>query len=237
MSRNRLNAGVASTKPTPELAQKKRPAQQRSIETCELILRVTANLLASVGIERLSTNLVCKEAGLSPPALYRYFPNKYALVNELGVRLMNRQNALIDDCITSDVLADPVNRLQPALKRLFLATHQATMETDAGVWITRAMRAVPALEAVRLVSHHAVTEQMALTLFQQHPAIEFQRLRVSVRLAVEVMYSSMEMLFDDPTLQAADVAESTAWMVYDLYDRTGVIRPWVATTDGGGLSG
>ena len=29
-----------------------------------------------VGIERLSTNLVCERAGLTPPALYRYYPNK-----------------------------------------------------------------------------------------------------------------------------------------------------------------
>ena len=46
--------------------------------------------VSDVGIERLSTNLVCERAGLTPPALYRYFPNKYALLSELGQRLMQQ---------------------------------------------------------------------------------------------------------------------------------------------------
>ncbi|WP_445380862.1 TetR/AcrR family transcriptional regulator, partial [Pseudomonas syringae] len=49
-----------------------------------------------VGIERLSTNLVCERAGLTPPALYRYFPNKYALLTVLGERLLEKQNERID---------------------------------------------------------------------------------------------------------------------------------------------
>ena len=86
-------------RPSPQknavaLAGARRPAQQRSSETYERILAVTAETLAEIGFERLSTNIVCERAGLTPPALYRYFPNKYALLYELGRRLMQRQNAL-----------------------------------------------------------------------------------------------------------------------------------------------
>jgi len=63
-----------------------RPAQQHATETFERILEVTAQTLADIGIERLSTNLARERAGLTPPALYRYFPNKYALLSELGRR-------------------------------------------------------------------------------------------------------------------------------------------------------
>src|SRR5436853_107664 len=91
-------------KAQPPLATKKQPAQQRATETYERILEVTAQTLADVGIERLSTNLVCERAGLTPPALYRYFPNKYALLSELGQRLMQRQNELIPRWITPEVL-------------------------------------------------------------------------------------------------------------------------------------
>ena len=70
------------------LDTKQQPVQQRSVETFELILDVTAQLLGDVGVERLSTNMVCEKAGISPPALYRYFPNKYAILKELGARLM-----------------------------------------------------------------------------------------------------------------------------------------------------
>src|SRR4051812_2665951 len=74
--------------PLPQLTAKKQPAQQRGTDTVERILEVAARTLADVGIERLSTNLICECAGLTPPALYRYFPNKYAVLGELGQRLM-----------------------------------------------------------------------------------------------------------------------------------------------------
>ncbi|HTY98902.1 MAG TPA: hypothetical protein VMB75_03660, partial [Rhodocyclaceae bacterium] len=50
----------------PSLAAKKHPAQQRATETYEHILEVTALLLGEVGVERLSTNLICERAGLTP---------------------------------------------------------------------------------------------------------------------------------------------------------------------------
>lgn len=75
----------------PALTAKKQPAQQRGAETYERILEVAAALLAEVGIERLSTNLICSKAGLTPPALYQYFPNKYAgrLQGLSATRLLN----------------------------------------------------------------------------------------------------------------------------------------------------
>ena len=208
----------------PDLEQKKAPAQQRSVETYELILRATATLLAEVGVERLSTNMVCREAGLSPPALYRYFPNKYALLHELGARLMKAQNQLVEQCITPEVLMDPVVALHPALVKLFKATYEVTANTEAGVWITRALRAVPALEAVRINSHREVTEQMKTVLQTLHPDVDERQLRVDVRMSVEVMYSTIEMLFDDPELDPDLVAMSSAWLVHDLFVRTGVVK-------------
>ena len=68
----------------PDLDTKTLPRQGRAQETFERILAITADLLSEVGIERLSTNLICERAGLTPPALYRYFPNKYAVLHALG---------------------------------------------------------------------------------------------------------------------------------------------------------
>ena len=41
-------------------------------------------LLAEVGIERISTNMIAARAGLTPPALYRYFADKYAVLEALA---------------------------------------------------------------------------------------------------------------------------------------------------------
>lgn len=198
---------------------KKQPAQQRAIETYELILSTTAELLAEVGVERLSTNLVCQRAGLTPPAIYRYFPNKYALLHELGRRLMLAQNELIAKWLTPDALSEPGELLQQQLVGLFLDTYRVTAKTTGGAWITRALRAVPTLQEVRIASHNLVTEELQAGLQVLYPQVGPKVLRINIRLAVEVMYSALEMLFDDPKLSSKAVADSMAWMVVDLFVR------------------
>jgi len=197
---------------SPSLAPKKQPAQQRATETYERILAVTAETLADVGIERLSTNLVCERAGLTPPALYRYFPNKYALLSELGQRLMQRQNERVDNWITIDVFSGGVGALERALEGLILDTYAATSETVGGVWIMRALRAVPALQQVRLASHAAVTREQARLLAKALPQANKAELELVSRVVVELIYATVEMIFDEP-LDVKAVAHMVACMV------------------------
>jgi AcrR family transcriptional regulator len=65
------------------------PTQLRSVQTRERLLDVAGELLADVGIELTSTTLICARASVTPPALYRYFKDKYAVLDALGRRLMS----------------------------------------------------------------------------------------------------------------------------------------------------
>lgn len=199
-------------KPQPSLVAKKQPAQQRATETYERILEVTAQTLADVGIERLSTNLVCERAGLTPPALYRYFPNKYALLSELGLRLMQAQNEHVDSRMTPEVIAGGIEGLERALEGLILDTYEATVQTVGGVWIMRALRAVPALQQVRLASHAAVTKAQTELLVQAFPEVDPAELQLVSRIVVELVYATVEMIFDEP-LDVKAVARTVAGMI------------------------
>jgi len=203
----------------PALAMKKQPEQQRATETFELILDVTARTLEDVGIDRLSTNLVCERAGLSPPALYRYFPNKYALLHELGRRLMEKQNELIPHWITEEVLSGSRAQLQAALEGLLLDTFRVTKETIGGVWITRALRAVPALARVRLDSHNDVAQAHAALLATVLPTANEDELRALSRVSVELIYAAVEMLFDELPMDINTVAHMVSSMVASYLDR------------------
>jgi AcrR family transcriptional regulator len=209
----------------PDLGIKRAPEQKRSQETYERILRVTAQVLADEGVERLSTNLVCQKAGLAPTALYRYFPNKYALLHELGIRLMNAQNVLVEECLPPEAFTQPAQHLQPAMVKLFMATFDVTRKMPGGVWIMRALRAVPTLQSVRIDSHATVTREVHQALMHLYPDAQSEAVRTMVRMSTELVYAMIEMLFDDSSLQAQAVAESTAWIVHDMYDRVGLIRP------------
>jgi AcrR family transcriptional regulator len=194
------------------------PAQQRATETFERILEAAAQTLSEVGIERLSTNLVCERAGISPPALYRYFPNKYALLSELGQRLMQRQNACVGRWITEKVFLTDGPALERALAGLLLDTYEVTRRTEGGVWIMRALRAVPPLQQVRLASHAEVTEAQSRLLALALPHADRTELRLVSRIVVELLYAAVEMLFDE-TMDAKGVARIVAAMMASHLER------------------
>jgi AcrR family transcriptional regulator len=196
-----------------ELDRKRAPTQMRALETCERILDAAANLLGEVGIERLSTNLICERAGLSPPALYRYYPNKYAVLAELGVRLMMSQNDLLEQWATPATLRLPAAKFEARIRQLFLDTLEITRHAIAGEWITRALRAVPSLAPVRIESHEHVTGLLVAAFALAYPAVPQARVRLVSRLAIEVMYSAQELLVDDATLDADEVATVMSHMV------------------------
>ncbi|AZF43373.1 Transcriptional regulator, AcrR family [Pseudomonas sp. R1-43-08] len=197
---------------------KKPPAQQRSTETYERILVATAQTLCDVGIERLSTNLVCECAGLTPPALYRYFPNKYALLTVLGERLLEKQNGLIDHWITPQLLSGPPEALESALAELILDTYRVTDATLGGMWILKGLRAVPALEHVRIDSHRRVSGAQAEILAQVFPQADPQQLATAARVAVEMIHATIELLFDE-SLNPKSVCAMVASMIVSHLDR------------------
>lgn len=56
------------------------PQQERAFKTRQTILTAARTLVRTLGIERLSLDRVCREAGVSKGALMYHFPNKNALV-------------------------------------------------------------------------------------------------------------------------------------------------------------
>ena len=210
MSATRL---ARAAPPPPALEGKAQPRQQRALDTYELILGATVELLSEVGIERLSTNLVCERAGISPPPLYRYFPNKYALLRELGERLMQAQNELVKQWATPATMKLPLQRLVQKIYELFEQTLLLTKDLPAGLWVTRALRAVPALSHVRIESHAFVSGLIVRAFMQAYPRASEAEVAILARLAVEMNYAALEMLFDDPSLDAQAVGLALAEML------------------------
>lgn len=197
----------------PDLDTKTLPRQGRAQETFERILSITAELLAEVGIERLSTNLICERAGLTPPALYRYFPNKYAVLHTLGERLMGAQNALLAEWATPAALSAPAAEFHHRLMGLFSDTVAVTDAFAGGAWIMRALRAVPALYEVRVTSHRHVSQLIEQAFVSAYPTVDPKQIQTFARLAVEMGYAVQEMLTDEPDLDAHAVVQRYAAMI------------------------
>ncbi len=194
----------------PETQIRATPHQERSQKTVERVLAAAADLLEEVGFEGLSTNLICKRAGLTPPALYRYFPNKYAVLKELGQRLMDRQNAILEDWQPDTV---DLKTVADQYERFLRETLDVTRATNAGGWIMRSLHATPILADVRVESHRRmaqVSADLALKLWPDlDPKIAYQ----NARLGIETGYAVIEMIFDEPGIDEAAAIKTTASML------------------------
>jgi AcrR family transcriptional regulator len=73
------------------------PIQSRARKQRENILRVTCELLKTVGLDDLTTILVAKEAGISVGTLYHYFPNKHAILYAVSEIWVDKVKGLIED--------------------------------------------------------------------------------------------------------------------------------------------
>lgn len=83
------------------------PIQSRARKQRENILRVTCELLKTLGLDDLTTILVAKEAGISVGTLYHYFPNKHAILYALAGLWVDSISNLI-----SEIESQNLNEMQ-----------------------------------------------------------------------------------------------------------------------------
>ncbi len=203
--------------PGIRLEAKLQPTQARAQDTYELVLATAGEMLCDIGFEQLTTNAICKRAGLTPPALYRYFPNKYAILKALGERLMQAQ----DDVVLAWIDAGGMEgdsfeaRLakSTAIHREIVAIAQ---RFPGGIAIGRALRAVPILQEMRFTSRDMVADRFYAALRPRYPAISDTRLRAAMRMMVELSYAASEMVLEEPD-RDAELINSEVSLLFALY--------------------
>lgn len=209
---------MVATRRKVELLEKHKPLQERAKRTYEAILAAAAELLVEVGVERISTNLIAEAAGITVPALYRYFPNKYAVLNALGALLMDRQNQVFQDWFEANVDQQDPQKLLDNIYQVLKGTYDVTLQQTGGLEVVQALRAVAPLQELRLNSHQVVAAQFADMVAELLGLPVDEKISMRARLSVEVGYSIVEMALEDGTLTAEDSLREGTLMI-QLYWR------------------
>lgn len=87
------------------------------------LLDSAAALFAEVGYEATTTNAIADKAGVSIGSLYRYFPDRKAVLDALAERHLARTRELLDRVFTQDVVYVPIPVLLDRLIDPFLELH------------------------------------------------------------------------------------------------------------------
>jgi AcrR family transcriptional regulator len=183
-------------------AVRSRPKQERAQATYERLLDVAGELLAEVGLDRISTNLICARAGVTPPALYRYFANKYAVLEALGRRLMARQNSVLQRWIERHA-PNGAAALRDNIEALLVETAEVTLAEPGADWILRALHASPRLAHIRVESHRQVTDQLVAAYLPHLPGIDPGELWQRLRISVELGFAADEMTQEEDRVDRA----------------------------------
>ncbi|MFD4421529.1 TetR family transcriptional regulator [Agromyces sp. NPDC058484] len=80
------------------------PTQRRSTQRLDALLDAAADIVDDKGFERLTTQMVAERAGASIGTVYRYFPDRVAVLNALRERSIRRfRERVADDMEGADL--------------------------------------------------------------------------------------------------------------------------------------
>jgi AcrR family transcriptional regulator len=121
------------------------PTQKRARDKIELILDTTAQLLEEIGSDAVTTKLIAERAAIRVRNVYRYFPNKQAILYALAQRMAERQAVLLGDFA---LIADPDVDFDKALEVTVDAFQEATLAEPGIIAIRKAMQSSLELQAL-----------------------------------------------------------------------------------------
>jgi AcrR family transcriptional regulator len=90
-------AQTVETRPDTRYTLRNEPVQARSTARLTTLLDAAATIVDEIGFERLTTAMVADRAGASIGTVYRYFPDRIALLQALGARNLERTLGKVED--------------------------------------------------------------------------------------------------------------------------------------------
>jgi len=196
-----------------ELLEKNKPQQERAKRTYEAILYAAAELLVEVGVERISTNIIAQKAGITVPALYRYFPNKYAVLSALGASCMDKQNAVFQFWLDQYSGQSSPELLLGDFYSLLSHTYDVTQGQVSGLQVVQALRAVAPLRDVRLASRRLISSRFATVIAELLGRKVDELLITRARLTIDSAFTIVEMAMEEPSVPTERLLREGARMI------------------------
>jgi len=159
--------------------QKARPGAKPS--GIERLVTAAQALLAETGVEGVNSNAVAERAGLTPPTFYHYFPNKHALLRELGERMLSAQSTAIRTD-TGRRVRTP-DDLRAICRDMLSESLRMSRAFTGGFELLVALRAIPELRDVRLRHQERMAVLLVDYFAEQGLASDGKTLRVRAGLA------------------------------------------------------
>ena len=172
---------------------RRRPSQERSRERFERIVAAAADLIAERGIEPITMTDIANAAGLAVPALYRYFPNRQAIVRELAQRTFDADAEFSEEVagIARGATRDDVAEIVAAYCRLGLVD-------PVRLWVRIAVHADSELSQLDLEGSRTNAALLADVLAESVDGVDRATLERRLLVVVETLDSVIRLAARSP---------------------------------------
>jgi AcrR family transcriptional regulator len=197
-------ASLARARVAEHLAPRRQPVQQRARDTVDLLLDTAAALLEEVGVEGFNTNVLAARAAVRVRTVYRYFPNKLAVITALAERMAEEWGRWFDGF---EALADPRRDWRSLWVAYVDAFVGGIRRVPGGLAIRRAMRALPELQAIDRRDNGRLAGELAVALDRRGSGVSRRRLTVVARVLVETAVTVLDLALFGPPTRARELVD------------------------------
>jgi AcrR family transcriptional regulator len=151
-----------------DVAPRRRPVQARSRERVGTILSHAAAIFHEVGVDAASMSAIARQSGMSLASLYRYFPNKAAIVHAIAEQHVEKMERALRERLQQLGLIDAVDVLIDEFYRFY-----RTEPAYSAIW--SGVEAMPELRDLDLRELYSNARDLDARLKEQCPQIPDDR--------------------------------------------------------------
>lgn len=152
-----------------DIEQRRRPVQGRSQERVNTILACAVELIIDVGVQGVKTSEIARRAEISLPSLYRYFPNKAAIIKALAQGHIDKLNGLMQAFLVDFDLDEGFDHLIDVYAK-FYRSEPGYKEIWSGV------ESMPELQELDLGELYDYAEKLSVQAKSRFDGIEKERI-------------------------------------------------------------
>ncbi len=187
------------------------PIQARAKKRHEHILDITAELLAKVGVDELTTILIAKSAGISVGSLYHYFPNKIAILYALAQRWLDEINIALDDI---DASTEDSEGLEAFTHRCTERVLEVYRRQQGILHLVQAMFSIPELHTLDEEHDAYMIKRFTHMFADQGIEAKGKELERRARVYLEIVHALSLLIVEQSGSQAARTTQDLKFMAY-----------------------
>jgi AcrR family transcriptional regulator len=193
----------------PGGAERQRPRQARSRATVARILETSALLLDEVGLEGLNTNLIAERASVGMQAIYRYFPNKTAILNALLAEVRSEEREWVGDLTT--FAGD--GGWRSAVRRSIFRYYDGASTRPSFAALRNAARASLEMQAADREQSLKLEGELALGLTRIGVELPAERMAIVCRTIMESATRMLDVALETAQPEATEIVEELTLMI------------------------